>query len=65
MLLLDDIFDKLDHTRVTNLISFLGDQNIGQVLITDTDINRVDSVLKFTTQESFKYRIVEGKAEQL
>jgi DNA replication and repair protein RecF len=65
LLLLDDIFDKLDHTRVTNLISFLGDQNIGQVLITDTDINRVDSVLKFTTQESFKYRIAEGKAEQL
>lgn len=65
LLLLDDIFDKLDHNRVRNLITFLGDRNIGQVFITDTDEKRVDSVLKFTSQESVKYQINKGKASQI
>jgi DNA replication and repair protein RecF len=65
LLLLDDIFDKLDHNRVRNLITFLGDRNIGQVFITDTDENRIDSVLKFTSQESVKYQINKGKAKPI
>ena len=63
LLLLDDIFDKLDRNRVSKLISFLGNQKIGQVFITDTDEKRVDSVLKFTTQESLKYVVNDGKAK--
>lgn len=65
LLLLDDIFDKLDHSRVSNLISFLGDRNIGQVFITDTDEKRVDSVLQYTSQESVKYQVNNGMAVKL
>lgn len=65
LLLLDDIFDKLDHNRVSNLIVFLGEQNIGQVFITDTDEKRVDSVLKFTSQKSIKFVVDNGKANKI
>ncbi|MCF8236588.1 MAG: DNA replication and repair protein RecF [Saprospiraceae bacterium] len=46
LLLLDDIFDKLDHERVEALLQFLIDQKIGQIFITDTDADRVPDVLK-------------------
>jgi DNA replication and repair protein RecF len=43
LLLLDDIFDKLDPDRVSQLI--LQVKNLGQILITDTDPNRLPLVL--------------------
>ncbi len=44
VLLLDDIFDKLDHTRVEKLIHLVSDHFFGQVLVTDTDIERVRKI---------------------
>ncbi len=41
IILLDDIFDKLDGNRVMHLISLLKDIDIGQVFITDTELNRL------------------------
>jgi DNA replication and repair protein RecF len=41
-LLLDDIFDKLDDNRVAHLMKLVGENSFGQVLITDTEKNRVD-----------------------
>ncbi len=45
-LLLDDIFDKLDSNRVTNLMKLVSEGNFGQIFITDTDKNRVSSLFK-------------------
>lgn len=45
VLLLDDIFDKLDPTRVKHLLSLLLDNNFGQVFITDTNEDRIVKVL--------------------
>jgi DNA replication and repair protein RecF len=45
ILLLDDIFDKLDETRVTRLMKLVGEQHFGQIFITDTDIDRITKVL--------------------
>ena len=36
ILLLDDIFDKLDDNRVSQLIELVNQQNFGQIFITDT-----------------------------
>jgi DNA replication and repair protein RecF len=45
ILLLDDIFDKLDHSRVEKLISLVSTKYFGQVFITDTDEERMRSLL--------------------
>ena len=45
ILLLDDIFDKLDHTRVLQLLELVGQSDFGQVFITDTDVHRLERIL--------------------
>ncbi len=54
ILLLDDIFDKLDHTRVRHLLRLLVDDQFGQVFITDTNESRIRTVLN---EIETKYRI--------
>lgn len=44
VLLLDDIFDKLDNERVERLMQMVNDQDFGQVLITDTDQERIANI---------------------
>ncbi|MGV6861790.1 MAG: DNA replication/repair protein RecF [Putridiphycobacter sp.] len=46
ILLLDDVFDKLDHNRVEQLMKMVSDHVFGQVLITDTDIERIEKVFQ-------------------
>ena len=46
VLLLDDIFDKIDPARMRHLLELLGDGRFGQVLITDTDAGRMHQVLE-------------------
>ncbi len=45
ILLLDDIFDKLDDNRVLKLISFVNKNIFGQVFITDTHAERSEEIL--------------------
>lgn len=45
ILLLDDIFDKIDPQRMRHLLKLLGGGRFGQVLITDTDARRMHQVL--------------------
>ena len=44
ILLLDDIFDKLDMLRVKQLIALVGSERFGQVLLTDTQPGRVQAI---------------------
>ena len=44
ILLLDDIFDKLDMLRVRQLIALVGSERFGQVLLTDTQPGRVQAI---------------------
>lgn len=46
ILLLDDIFDKLDLYRIRKLIQIVGSQRFGQVFITDTQQGRVEEMFK-------------------
>lgn len=52
ILLLDDIFDKLDDSRVSQLISLINQENFGQMFITDTHRERTESVVKRINEES-------------
>jgi DNA replication and repair protein RecF len=44
LLLLDDIFDKLDENRVQNLLQLIVSQQFGQIFITDTHIDRIEKL---------------------
>jgi DNA replication and repair protein RecF len=46
LLLLDDIFDKLDELRITKLMQMISNHDFGQVFITDTNTSRVESVFE-------------------
>ena len=46
ILLLDDIFDKLDLLRVGQLVALVGGDRFGQVLLTDTQPGRVQAIFE-------------------
>lgn len=51
ILLFDDIFDKLDESRVTQLVKLVSQGSFGQVFITDTQYERIaklTSILSIT-----------------
>lgn len=56
ILLLDDIFDKLDENRVAQIIKLVDDENFGQLFISDTHAERTENVIKQVHQsyEIFK-----------
>ncbi|MBE6311401.1 MAG: DNA replication/repair protein RecF [Bacteroidales bacterium] len=55
VLLLDDIFDKLDASRVENIISMVSNRdNFGQIFITDTNRSHLDEIV---THVGGDYRI--------
>jgi len=56
ILLLDDIFDKLDDNRVSQLIDLVNDENFGQLFISDTHVERTEQLIKRTNQS---YKIYE------
>jgi len=61
ILLLDDIFDKLDETRVAHLMKLVGEQHFGQIFITDTDKDRISKVLSPIDSEYSIFTIKKGK----
>lgn len=62
LLLLDDIFDKLDQHRVEQLLSLLMEGDFGQIFITDTDEKRVSSMLSGRQCPYHEFLITQGKA---
>ncbi len=50
ILLLDDIFDKLDENRVLQLINLVNKDSFGQLFITDTHAERTENVVKQINQ---------------
>ncbi len=46
ILLLDDIFDKFDHSRVEQIIRLVAENTFGQIFITDTSISHLKTILE-------------------
>ena len=46
ILLLDDIFDKLDERRVGHIVTLVDDEHFGQIFISDTHADRSENVIK-------------------
>lgn len=62
ILLLDDIFDKLDNQRVKQLIGLLHERSFGQVFITDTHESRVGDIIQHFDANFKKFIINNGVA---
>ena len=56
LLLLDDIFDKLDSRRVERIISLVAGEDFGQIFITDVNREHIDGILE---QIDGAYRLFE------
>ncbi|WP_046744559.1 DNA replication/repair protein RecF [Kordia zhangzhouensis] len=46
ILLLDDIFDKLDEQRVASIVSLVNNDDFGQIFISDTHVDRTEAIVK-------------------
>ena len=53
ILLFDDIFDKLDATRVGKIVKMVNDDTFGQIFISDTHPDRTETIVK-QTHQSYK-----------
>lgn len=62
ILLLDDLFDRLDKYRVEQLIELLLGNEFGQIFITDTDVVRMAELIKKVKQDYSIYKIEFGQA---
>jgi len=51
LLLLDDIYDKLDEVRVRKLMHLISNENFGQVFITDTHKDRIMDLFENSEKE--------------
>jgi DNA replication and repair protein RecF len=54
LLLLDDIFDKLDAQRVERIVQLVASEEYGQIFITDTNREHLDRILH---ENSFDYKL--------
>ena len=62
ILLLDDLFDKLDGNRVEQLIRLVSDEQFGQILITDCNPTRLRTILDRAEAAYTLYEVAQGVA---
>lgn len=60
LLLLDDIFDKLDARRVEQIVRLVSGDRFGQIFITDTNREHLDKILSKTDKDYRLFRIAKG-----
>lgn len=61
LLLLDDIFDKLDANRVEQIVHLVSSDQFGQIFITDTNRDHLDEILSHTDLEYKIFHIKDGE----
>ncbi|WP_329904896.1 DNA replication/repair protein RecF [Porphyromonas pogonae] len=60
ILLMDDIFDKLDSERVERIINLVGGNEFGQIFITDTNRKYLDEIIRKWSNDYKIFRIYNG-----
>ncbi len=60
LLLLDDIFDKLDSQRVENIINIVSSDDFGQIFITDTNRDHLDRILASSQSDYKIFKVKDG-----
>ncbi|MCX6272273.1 MAG: DNA replication/repair protein RecF [Bacteroidetes bacterium] len=65
VLLFDDVFDKLDEKRAGQLIKLVGEDNFGQVFITDTHFERIKQIFNQLSIDHRIFHIHNGLAAEV
>jgi DNA replication and repair protein RecF len=65
ILLLDDVFDKFDAERVEQIIRLVGNQQFGQIFITDTHQSRLHEILTSHKTDYKLFRINNNTVEEI
>ena len=60
LLLLDDIFDRLDDKRIARLLQLVADHTFGQVFLTDTNLARTDEALAGVSSDIRRFQVEAG-----
>ena len=64
ILLLDDIFDKLDDQRVAALMQLVSEEHFGQIFITDANLHRVPDLFKDEQVPLKKFLVESGSIKE-
>ena len=64
LLLLDDIFDKLDAFRVEQIVKLVAGDRFGQIFITDTNRDHLDKILKKIEREYKVFAVEDGEVTE-
>lgn len=65
LLLLDDIFDKLDSNRVKQIVELVSGETFGQIFITDTNREHLDLILQQLSQNATIFNVSNGEISQV
>ncbi|HQB69467.1 MAG TPA: DNA replication/repair protein RecF [Paludibacteraceae bacterium] len=65
ILLLDDIFDKLDVERVTRIVKLVSRDEFGQIFITDTNREHLDEIIMRLGGDARIFEVVDGVVEKI
>ena len=65
LLLLDDIFDKLDASRVEQIIKLVAGNSFGQIFITDTNREHLDRILHKVGSDYKMFRVEQGTVAEM
>ena len=65
LLLLDDIFDKLDASRVEQIVKLVAGDRFGQIFITDTNREHLDSILHKVGGDYRMFRVERGAVSEM
>ena len=64
LLLLDDIFDKLDAQRVEQIVRLVSGDQFGQIFITDTNRDHLDQILSRGHFDHKLFHVKDGEVEE-
>lgn len=63
LLLLDDIFDKLDVKRVEQIVNLVASDDFGQIFITDTNRDHLDQILSASNHDYKIFFVEDGEVK--
>jgi DNA replication and repair protein RecF len=61
ILLLDDIFDRLDANRVEEIVKLVSGSGFGQIFLSDTNRESLDRILERTDNSAHIYSVIDGE----
>ena len=62
---MDDIFDKLDASRVEQIVKLVAGDSFGQIFITDTNREHLDRILYKVGSDYKMFRVEQGEISEM